>query len=133
MNPTTEDVKDLLASSAASVDELIFGTNLFIGAMPDYPDLCACLYDTGGPPPDEAVMGTYYPTFQARVRDGAGGYKTGYALAQSIRNALHGLTQQTVNGTRYIYMYATSDILHVGKDEKDRPLFTINFRAAKTG
>ena len=132
MNPTTEDIKDMLEDSTG-VDGLTFQTNLFIGTMPDTPDLCVGLYDTGGPPSDEAQSGTHYPTFQARVRGAVGGYKTAYTMAQSIRDNLHQRANQTYNATRFIYIYASGDILFIGKDDKDRPLFSCNFRTAKTG
>ena len=131
MNPTTQDIKDILEDSIG-VAELSFGTNLFIGIMPDTPDSCVGLYDTGGMAPDEAIEGLLYPTFQVRVRGAEGGYQTAYALAQSVRNALHQLANQTFNGTRYLYIFASSDILFLGPDEKGRPLFSINFRTAKT-
>ena len=131
MNQTTEDIKDMLESSAYGVDGLAFGTNVFIGTMPDTPDLCVGLYDTGGYPPDEAQSGTYYPTLQIRVRGGA--YRAAYLVAQSIRNSLHQITNETYNSTRYIYIFASGDVLYIGKDDKDRPLFSINFRVAKTG
>ena len=133
MNPTTEDIKDMLEDSSVGVGSLVFATNLFIGTMPELPDLCVGLYDTGGLGGDEAQSGTWYPTFQVRVRGAVGGYQAGYELAQSIRDALHQLTNQTFNGTRYIYIFASGDILYIGKDDKDRPLFSINFRTAKTG
>ena len=45
MNPTAEDMKDILDNSATG---LTFATNLFCFKQPDSPDECVTLYDTGG-------------------------------------------------------------------------------------
>lgn len=132
MNPTSEDIKDLLEDSSG-VAGLVFGTNLFVGTMPTTPDSCVGLYDTGGPPPDEMISGLFYPTFQVRVRGAVGGYKTAYELAQSIRDNLHQRTGEAINGVTYVHIFATTDVLYIGKDENDRPLFSVNFRTTKEG
>jgi hypothetical protein len=127
MNPPSEDIKDILISSAAGID-LTFGTNLFISSMPDSPDLCACIYDTGGSEP-EHNYNYMRPTIQTTIRGKKStGYRDAWKLAETIRNVLYAIHNETWNGTWYIGVWAETDIFFVGYDENKRPLLTVNFR-----
>lgn len=129
MNAPSEDVKDYLIGISSLVLE--FATDLFISEMPDQPDACTCIYDTGGPPAEPHI--TYErPTFQIRVRGARGKYQDAYSLAQAIKIELNGLNDETISTSRYIGVWLVSDIIFVGYDDKHRPLLSINFRAHRT-
>ncbi|MBW2030730.1 MAG: hypothetical protein JRJ31_16830 [Deltaproteobacteria bacterium] len=129
MNPPSEDIKDILEQSSVGVGT--FGTDLFIGREPDSPNDCVTIYDTGG---QEPVMNyTYdYPTVQIRVRGSRMGYKAAWTKANSIKEALNGLTNETWNSTRYIQIEAMGDPLFLGYDKEQRPVFVINFSIQRT-
>ncbi len=129
MNAPSEDIKDyLIVVSALALD---YATDLFISQMPDTPDACTCIYDTGGLLAEPNIS-YERPTFQIRVRGARGGYQIAYDLAQAIKIELNGLANTTLGISRYIGVWLDSDIIFVGYDEKDRPLLSINFRAHRT-
>lgn len=129
MNPPSVDIKDLIEGEASL--GLTFATNLFIGQMPESPDACVCLYDTGGYP-GEANYLYERPTLQARVRGAKGEYLTAHNLAQQIRDLLHAMHNEIINGARYVGIWTETDVLSLGVDEHQRPNFTINFRSHRT-
>jgi hypothetical protein len=130
MNPPSEDMKDVLEAETALA--LTFGDDLHIGQMPESPDACVCIYDTGGYPAELDYM-YERPTFQVRVRGAKGGYRAAQVLAQAIRDTLHGVHNLTLNAARYILIAIESDVGSIGADELHRPNFTVNFRIHRTG
>lgn len=129
MNAPSEDVKDILEGTTSLA--LTFATDLFISEMPVEPDECVCVYDTGGDDP-EADYVYKRPTVQIRVRGAKGSYLIAHTLAQSIQDTLNGDSNHTIDGTRYIAIWAVGDILFVGYDDNHRPLLTANFRLHRT-
>jgi len=129
MNPASEDIKDLLAAESSLA--LTFATNLFIAKMPIDPDLCVSVNDTGGYDPEVDYVYDR-PTVQIQVRGPKGDYIVGHELAQDIGETIHGVNNQTVNATRYIGIWREGDVIALGFDDNDRPLFSINFRIHRT-
>ena len=130
MNSASEDIKDIMGQSFMGLP-YVFGTNLFIGMMPDKPDLCVSLYDTGGYDPD--VSNEYFnPTIQIMLRGGVGHYKATYEGLQEIRNFLHRIHNEIYNSTRYLLITGQGDILYIGVDDRNRPIFSTNFRIQRT-
>lgn len=129
MNAPSEDVKDILEGITSLA--LTFTTDLFVSEMPAEPDGCVCVYDTGGDPPQPDNV-YKKPSVQVRVRGAKGGYLIAHALAQSIQDVLHGTANYTINGARYIGIWAVGDVLFVGYDDNHRPLLTANFRLHRT-
>lgn len=129
MNSPAVDIKSILAATSSLA--LTFGTDLFVSEMPDTPDECVCVYDTGGYPP-EANFNYERPTVQVRVRGSKGAYVAAHSLTQDVRDTLHALTNQTVNGARYIGIWCESDVLSLGYDNNHRPMLSVNFRIHRT-
>ena len=125
MNSPAQDVSTLLVAASLS---LTLGTNLFCFEEPDSPDAVVTCYDTGGLDPEPGYV-YLKPTVQVRIRGSKKTTKwaTAYTLTEGIRNALHGVQNQTVGGTKYIQILAQGDILSLGVDDNNRPLYTINF------
>ena len=109
----------------------VFGTDLFISSMPESPDACVTIYDTGGLE-QQAGYEYEYPTAQVKIRGDRKDYADAYSKAQTVRDALHGLNNESWNNARYIGIWCNSDIFFVGYDMHDRPMFTINFRIHRT-
>lgn len=130
LNPPSEDVKDILA--AQSVLGLVFGTDLFIGGLPSTPDACVAVYDTTGEPPEPSYR-YERPHVQVVCRGDQGAYRLTQIQAQTIRDILNGINEETWNGARYIGIWALGDVNFIANDENRRPRFTINFRLHRTG
>lgn len=136
MNAPSEDIKDLLNDDSDL--GLTFGTDLFVSDMPDTPDACVCIYDSGGYDPDVHIQ-YERPTVQVRIRGGRGpgAYQAAHEQAQEIRDFLIGLwaggaAAMTVNGARYVGIWCVGDVNALGYDENHRPEMTVNFRLHRT-
>lgn len=128
MKSPAVDITSLLEDSSIG---LTSGTDLFASIMPDSPDACVSVYDTGGIEPDIGAD-LYYPTFQVRIRGSRGDYQTSRNLSESILQFLHKKVVTVAGSAKYLAIFAVTDILFIARDEKDRPLFSINFRTMRT-
>lgn len=126
MNAASEDIKDILVAAGVG----IFKTNLFIGTMPASPDANVTIRDTPWKPP-ELNYEIDYPGIQTLVRGARGQYTATQVKAVSVNTVLHGY-QETINDTRYILVAAAHSPIYVGKDEQNRPMFSINFEIQRT-
>jgi len=129
MNPTSEDIKDML--EAESSLGLTFRTNLFIGREPDRPSDCTTIFDTPGGPPmlalSKADSDYYYPSIQIRVRTDMNSYQEGWDLINAIKVLLHGVGPEVWNGTTYTLIRCVGEPFLLGRDENQRPWFVVNF------
>jgi hypothetical protein len=116
----------LLLSENSNVG-LTFGTDMFVGAMPDMPDACISIVDTGGQEPDR---GPYErSTVQILVRGGVGDYAITHELAKTIQEALHEYYGMPESSSYYYAgIWATNEPFYLGTDQRGRPLFSLNFR-----
>jgi hypothetical protein len=130
MNAPSQDIKDMLVSSAAGLD-VTFATDLFVSTMPESPDQCVAIYDSPGFPP-EPNYEYYYPGVQIRVRGDQGGYRAAWTLAESIRDVLKAVHDETWNSTKYVQIWCSGEIYSLGQDENNRPLFSMNFSIQRT-
>jgi hypothetical protein len=129
MNAPAQDIKDILVDASIG---LTFNTNLFVGKEPaDVNVLCVTVLDSGGFDSDPNYS-YERPTVQVRVRGAVGGYQAAYAKAAQVKSTLHGNTLTEKNNARYIVILCMGDILPLGFDEENRPLFTVNFRIHRT-
>lgn len=122
-----DDVSDYLKTNVAS-QELEEGTNLFKGFLPDEPDNCVAVYDTGGATPDRYIP-TALPTFQVFIR--WDNYSDGRALLDEIVGLLHQKLNITLkSGGKYFYnIFLQGEGAHIGRDPKERDEFSVNFIA----
>jgi hypothetical protein len=128
MNAPSIDIRDmLLAYGDYSGLHLSFPTTLFIGEEPSMPDNSVTIFDTPGFPPMLGLItqGYEYPSVQIRVRNRK--YIDGWNLADAIKNALHGRSQQTWNGALYTVIYCSSGPALLDRDDNDRFRFIVNF------
>ena len=106
--------------------------NIFLGDLPDTPDNCIALYQSGG---QDAVhsLGAGVdethetPTFQVRIRNTS--YATANTQAESVKDILDGLVNQTINSNLYISIFMQGDINSLGRDDRNRINLTVNFVA----
>lgn len=106
----------------------VLGTSLFRNYLPDRDSSFAIsVIDTGGVEPD-IDLPTKEPTFQIYIY--ATTYSVGKAKLTLVRSALHQKynTQLVPDGNFYFYINAISEGGYLGRDEKGRDLFSMNFR-----
>jgi hypothetical protein len=88
------------------------------------------VYDTGGAAPTgKDGPQLRYPTIQVRVR--SDDYVSGWEKADEIQRALFDTTSETTQGGINVQWVAQGDVNYIGRDDKDRPLFTSNYRMTR--
>lgn len=121
--PVADGAKTLLTAHAASS-----GWGIEVGVMPPSPDKIIMITDTGGIEPPNPRFLLDFPTLQIMVRGVVSGYILAWSEAKAVKDILLGVTSQTVNGDRWVAVNIDGDLAFIGRDDNDRPLFTINFR-----
>jgi hypothetical protein len=121
---------EALADRLQSASVATAGTNLYIGLMPNSPDVCVALYEYAGEQPLEVLRDDSAtlerPSVQVMVRASRNDYPTARALMVSVRNTLTAIADETISGVRFLRVAPQSSINAVGTDENDRPLFTLS-------
>jgi len=131
MSLPSKDICDLLESESSL--GLVLGQNLFIGFEPDSPANCTTIYDTPGFKPEtelEKGRDIYKPSIQVKVRNN--GYVTAGALINQIKDKLHNITNQTVNGSRYIHIQCSQEPFSLGRDVNGKSQWVCNFDLMRT-
>ena len=116
-----DDIKDYLEQ------ENIEGT-IYLGQLAPSPDDCIALFEYAGETPDLHWNGEY-PGLQVIAR--AKKYTDARSKIEQVKNVLHGVVEETINGTRYLLIHARQTPETLGKDENGRQLFVVNFRIIK--
>lgn len=105
------------------------GTNLFLGLLPNSPDVCVALYEYAGEQPLEVLQDDSAtlerPSVQVIVRAGRNDYPTARTLMVNVRDTLTAIANETISGVTFLRVSQNSSINAVGTDENDRPLFTL--------
>jgi len=104
----------------------ISGWQIEIGAMPDKPDKVIAIYDTGGQAPNPKWL-LDFPSLQVMVRGAVGTYLTTFVEAKAVKDILLGAYSQNLNGDRWVSITQNGDLGFLGRDEDERPLFSVNF------
>lgn len=131
MLSASKDIADLIGQSSAGFG-LTFATNLFVDTEPERPDDSVTVILTGGSQPNNETD-IYNPSFMIRIRGASDKFPETYKLAQDILEYLHLINNEEVNNSKFLGIWATSDVLSLGRDEqKNRPSFSINFRSMRT-
>lgn len=117
----SEHVKSLLEVHVATS-----GWQIEIGAMPPTPDKIIMLSDTGGLEPNPKYL-LDFPTVQAMVRGVVSGYLATSREAKAVKDLCLGTDAFVHEGDRIDGIIQNGDLAFIGRDESNRPLFTINF------
>ena len=124
---------EALADRLQSASVANTGVNLFIGLLPDKPDVCVALYEYAGAPPLEVMRDNAAtlerPSVQVLVRAGRNDYPTARNLINNIRNTLTDITDETISGVTFLRINQNSSINAVGTDDNDRVIFTLSLTA----
>lgn len=126
MTSVAKDMADLLEAQAVGV----VGTNIFTGQLPDrdnVPDKAIGVFETGGifiSPKwqrDEIMV-------QFLTRGPQRDYETSYAWAKQVQDAILGISPQVINGKSYVLFVMIGGISHTGMDQRERHVFSLNFK-----
>lgn len=129
MNAPATDIATILDGGSAL--GLTAGTNLFVSILPESPDAIVAIFDYSGNDPEQNFE-YWRPSVQVRVRGAREDYETPYQLAMDIRALLVASYNITVDGARYIGIWAKGDIMSLGRDANERPELSINFSIHRT-
>lgn len=119
--PYSVGAKDLLTAHCA-----VSGWLIEVGIMPDEPDEILVISDTGGLEPNPKWL-IDYPTLQIMVRGKTSGYLDTFNEGKAVKDLLLGITSLDLNGDRWVSVTQNGDLTFIGRDEKMRPLFSVNF------
>jgi hypothetical protein len=127
---------DLGTFMAANVTDttLTLGTNLFLGRMPDAPDTCVALYETGGQPPTDVFGADSAPPIETAgvmCHTRATSYSACQSLAVDIMKTISKVINESLSGTAYYKVQASQSPFALIRDDQDRMLFSCNFTAVK--
>lgn len=127
------DIGTYLAAASISTQDLTLGTNLFLGRLPDSPDTCVGLIQTGGVAPID-TFGTSFPplevpSLQTLIR--ASSYATSESLAIDIFKSLSAVENATLTSTLYLKIEAEQSPFPVERDRQERVIFSCNYSIVK--
>ena len=126
-----DEVGTLIDSSSAT---LTLGTNLFLGRLPDSPDLCVAVYQYGGEEPLRTMGGDTIASYEKpriQVVTRAAGYSTAEALSRTIWGYLDAVLNETLTATPYLRISAIQSPFPMERDVQDRVIFAQNFTVIK--
>lgn len=106
------------------------GGNVFVGKLPDSPDLAIAVARYPGGESD-SKLGEDSVQLQFRIRGPHTDYSAGEAKAQQVYDQLHGLANRTLPHGTWLSLCVglQSGPIDIGTDKTHRPEWTVNMRA----
>jgi hypothetical protein len=129
-NSPAQDFTTLMQTLALGTIGAASGWSLHTAFEPPTPNTVITAYDAGGYDADAKWL-LDFVIVNVRVRGAQWGYAAAVAKAQEIKDALLGLPPTVVGSTDYIGVWLNGDMIHLGNDQNDRPLISLNFRVAR--
>ena len=126
-----DDIADYLSTQGVGT----VATDLFKSIMPDAPDDCIALFESGGHDPlhtmgaqaGQAVLER--PTLQVLCRSSR--YDSARALALQVDQVLNGARDLTINGISYQWIVARHPPIQLGRDANNRHEISCNYDIAR--
>lgn len=130
-----DDLATWVAASGLASSSGADGWWLWRSRLASAPDRAVGLVETGGDPQLPNVN-LDRPTFRALVRGArlsqvSTAYREARIRMQDVRNRLHFVVAQEINGSHYNAIIATQEPMYRGEDENQRPVFSCDFRVVK--
>lgn len=123
-----DDISDLLSTGGVT-------TQIYKSFMPEQPDNAFVLTETAGRGPIHAFASS--PGQAAleiaglQVLRRSASYETARNGMETVMGLLDGLSERTINATRYSYIEATQVPFSLGRDDSERSMLAVNFLAYK--
>lgn len=112
---------------------LVLGTNLFLGLLPDQPDVCVAVMEDSGSAPQFSMgpggIQVDKPQIMIYSRASRDDYPTARDRAEEIRQLLAALTDQTINGLRILRISPSGSVSPMGADQEHRVLVSARFES----
>lgn len=119
---------DILVGKGLGTQGASTGIRLGVGDMTDAPDDQIVIYDSPGQHGDSAWL-LDYPYVQVQTRSGSNSYQLASTYAREAYDALLGIDPQNMpNGDRIDGITSLGMPNFIGKDDKQRPIFSLNLR-----
>lgn len=110
---------------------LTIGTNLFLGILPDKPDVCVAIMEDAGNRPQFSMgpggIQVDKPSLNLYARASRDDYPTARDRADEIRLLLAAVTDQTLSSIRVLRVEPTGSVSPLGVDEEHRPIVQVRF------
>lgn len=123
-----ESIGDYLVTNSHGT----LGVNLFLGTLPESPDVCTAVYENSGTPPSFTMgsggIAIDYPMIQVISRAEKEDYPTARDRVEAIRNLLAAVTDVTISDVQILRIEPMGNVNLLGIDPKQRPLVSVNFR-----
>lgn len=123
-----ESIGDYLVTNSHGT----LGVNLFLGTLPESPDVCTAVYENSGTPPSFTMgsggIAIDYPMIQVISRAEKEDYPTARDRVEAIRNLLASVTDVTISDVQILRIEPMGNVNLLGVDPKQRPLVSVNFR-----
>jgi hypothetical protein len=123
-----DDIKDLLTTGSVS-------TTIYKAQLPEQPDDAFLLTETAGLGPIHAMSSgpgqAKLEVAGVQVIRRSASYATARLGMQTVMNLLDGLSERTINSTRYSWVEATQVPFFLERDVSERSLLAVNFLAYK--
>lgn len=119
-------INDIADYICANISGQTKGENVYKAFQPDTPDDCITIIDTGGALPNRYIP-TADPSFQVLVR--ASEYGDAQSLVDSLVDLLHQKVGSTIGSHYYYSIFLLGEPGYIGRDDKDRYEFSMNFIA----
>ena len=126
MTDPAEGVMNILTTEGIGTPGNGSGWRLWVAKEPDVPDQAITSYNTGSWRAPDPKWLLDFPSIQVRIRGATADYQNTYIKAQEVKDALLGLTPQTLNGDFWRSVVIRGDITFLLFDQKERPVFVIN-------
>jgi hypothetical protein len=128
----TAEVVDYLATELS----LTAGTTIFETILPDTPDACVAVEETGGSAPERQFGSSAaifeFPNMRVLCRGAANDYSTPRAQAKTAWEKLLEITpQSTLGSTAYQFVSPMQSPFELGRDSKDRVVIAFNCNVQK--
>lgn len=124
-----------LGGVVATATGLTLGQSLFLGTLPETPDLCGGLVEYQGREPEyvfgERGIAIERPRVQLAFRGAPGDYATPRRAAEQAYQALADLTHQVVDGTRWLAARPLQAPFLLRRDPLGRPVVGFNAEIEK--
>lgn len=126
---------EIAAYIIANVPGHALGTTLFMGTMPDTPNVCTAIFEYGGPQPNDGFgnvgLRDETPGLQVNTRGNGYDYAASKARMDAIYKALPKIQGMILSGTKYRMVQPVQTPFPQPRDSTNRVIFTCNFYCEK--
>ena len=120
--------------STVTAQTLVLGTNLFLGRLPDTPDICVAVIETAGQSAVDAMGGSTLPAYtrpRAQVLVRAVSYSDASALAEDIFKQIQKIDNESLSGVRYLRASGMQSPFYLERDMEERAVFSCNYQTLR--